>query len=295
MHKIMEGSYMDYLFLFGEWRSAYADLSARNAEKNGKIYLYFEDGRALGYLCTENINETCRILYAYTLPEQRNRGIFTELLKTVKMEASQPVRLNISETKDCFETVRHVLEKLQFQEESSCIIFSGKSEDFKNWERYMEKKGRRLCDVLYEQGFSCTSFADADPALLKQLYDSGTNGFQNKLDVRPFLDNTNKCLDSEMSFMAVKNQVIAAYTLTRRPDQRSAVFEHISVHEDYLGSGCILLPFAATMEMFKKFGCRRAVYAMYENNRHANAFRKKLLGRVTSSQKRSYNFIYKVL
>lgn len=293
MRKVIQGTYLDYLFLFGDSRTAFSDLAVQSAEKFGKLYLMMETDRAVGYLCTENEENYCTVLHAYTLPERRNTGIFTELLKTVREESDRVIRLSIAENKACFRQVDHVRRKLGFVTGSSCMIFSGKSENFVNWETYMTRTGNTFCRILLNQGFQCVSFAEAGNEMLNELYDSEKSDFHNHLDVRLFLDNQSRCLDREMSFLAIKDGVLAAYTLVRRPDRFSAVFEHISAHEKYIGSGCILLPFARSMGMFKEKGCSRAVYAMYEDNNHANAFRKKLLGKVTSSQKRSYNFFYK--
>lgn len=291
--KIINASYMDYLFLFGDFRTAFSDLSAKSADENGMLYILMENDLPAGYICAEKDTNLCTVLYAYTVPDKRNSGIFTQMLRFVTEKADLDVKLSIAESRKNFSIVRHTAEKLGFVQDSSCIVFSGGAETFINWENYMAETGEKFCGVLLRQGYRCVSFADADSKLLHNLYNSGVNGFQNRLDIRPYLEQKSRCADMEMSFMAVKDGTIAAYTLVRRPDRKSAVFEHISVHEKYIGSGCILLPFAKSMEMFKRNGCQRAVYAMYEENSHANAFRRKLLEKVTSSQKRSYNFIYK--
>lgn len=282
---------MDYLFLFGDFRTAYSDMAAGCAEKTGQILILLESDLPAGYLLTDREPGQCTVLYGYTVPDRRNRGIFSELLAAVISGSDCSVRLSITENKECFPAVKHVCEKAGLRHASSCIIFGGRSEDFENWEVYMARTGSKFCDILLRQGYRCISLAEADDSVTEALYDSGSSDFHNRLDVRPYLDHGAMRLDRSMSFLAVKDHTIAAYTLVRRPDPASAVFEHISAHEKYIGSGCILLPFARSMEKFRELECRRAVYAMYEDNSHANAFRKKLLGKVTSSQKRSHNFI----
>ncbi len=292
--KIINSSYTDYLCLFGDFRTAFSDLSAKIAYKFGKLYIMMENDFPIGYICAENDDLFCNVIYAYTIPDKRNCEVFSELLRFIISTSDRDVRLNITENRESFTVVDHVRRKLNFAIESTCIVFSGKSDDFGNWERYMEETGNKFCEILLRQGYKSISFAEADNSLIENLYHSKNSDFQNRLDVRPYINRKSKCLDKDMSFMAVKENTITAYTLVRRPNQKSAVFEHISVHEKYIGSGCILLPFASSMKMFKEFGCWRAAYAMYENNSHANAFRKKLLKKVTSSQKRSYNYIYYV-
>lgn len=292
--KIINASYTDYLFLFGDFRTAFSDLSAKSAEKCGKQYIMMENDYPVGYICTENDDFFISVIYAYTIPNRRNCRVFSELLQFITSVSNRDVRLNITKNRESFAIVVHVLKKLNFSLESTCIVFSGKSDDFGNWERYMKETGDKFCKILVRQGYKSVSFTEADNSLIENLNRSKNNDFNNHLDIKPYLDRKSKCLDKDMSFMAVKDNIITAYTLVRRPDQTSAVFEHISVHEKYIGSGCILLPFAGSMEMFKEFGCRRAAYVMYENNIHANAFRKKLLKKVTSTQKRSYNYIYHI-
>ncbi len=292
MRKIIKASYMDYLFLFGDFRTVFSDLSAKSANENGMLYILLDNNLPAGYICAEKNENLCTVLYGYIVPDKRNSGIFSQLLRFVTEKVDCDVKLSIAENRDSFPIAKHTAEKLGFKLDSSCILFSGKIEDLSNWEKYMAETGDKFCGILLRQDYRCVSFADADIGLLKSLYNSGISDFQNHLDIRPYLEQKSKCTDMEMSFIAVKNDTVAAYTLVRRPDKKSAVFEHISVHEKYIGSGCILLPFAKSIKMFKTYNCRRAVYAMYEENSHANAFRKKLLERVTSSQKRSYNYIF---
>ena len=98
-------------------------------------------------------------------------------------------------------------------------------------------------------------------------------------------------MDWDMSFLAVKKHKLAAYSLVSRPDERSVIFQHISEGKEFVGSGVIFLPFAASMGMFPVFHCNRAAYAMYENNDRANAFRRKLLTVVTSTERYYHNFV----
>lgn len=292
--KIVEGSYLDYIFLFGESRTAYSDFCIKNAlSSGGNIYIMQSGEKAAGYICTAAEEDRIVVLYAMTLPGERKRGIFTSLLKHVIDLSPKEIKLSISENAPYYASVKAVCERSGFTENSSCIVFSGNTEDFCNWEAYMKKTGNKFCDILSGQGFRCVSFLQADSDLLEKLYDSGNNSFENKLDIKPFFDNGEKCLSKDMSFMAVKENEIAAYTMVSCPDKASTVFEHISTAEKYIRSGVIMLPFAASMGMFKKNNCKRAAYAMYESNHHANSFRKKLLEKVTSSQKRSHNFIYR--
>ena len=293
MRKIINASYTDYVFLFAGSRTAYSDLSVKGALKSdGRLYIMMEDDRPAGYLCIVNEENIARVLYVYTDPMIRNRGILKSLLKHACENADRKVKVCIADDTEAFTFIKRACLNLGFFEESNCIISgSGKAKDFSNWERYMDRVGNKFCEILIRQGFECVSFNEASENQIDELYHSNENEYKNPLSVKVFFDNANKCLDRNMSFLASKDGELAAYSLVSRPDIQSAVFEHISTAEKYMGSGCIFLPFARSMEEFKKSGCNRAAYAMYEDNVHANAFKKKLLERVTVSQHRSYNFV----
>ncbi len=293
MRKIIDGTYTDYVFLFAEGRTAYSDLSVKGALKSGgKLYILFEDNLPAGYLCIVNEENIARILYVYTVPTYRNSGVCKTLLKHACENSDRKIKVCISENTAAFQFIKKACLNLGFFEESSCIVHSsGDWEDFKNWENYMDKVGNKFCEILIRQGFKCVSFSEASKNQLEKLYHSDENEYKNPLSTKVFFDNANKCLDKNLSFLATKNSKLAAYSLVSRPDPQSAVFEHISTSEEFIGTGCIFLPFAKSMEEFKKSGCKRAAYVMYDDNAHANAFRKKLLERVTVSHHRSYNFV----
>lgn len=293
MRKIIDGNFTDYVFLFAGKRTAYSDLSVKGALKSGgRLYILFEDNLPAGYLCIVNEENIARVLYVYTSPARRNSGVCKTLLQHACKNADRKVRVAVSEEMEGFHFIKKACLSLGFFEESKCIIHSsGKGKDFSNWVNYMDKVGNKFCEILIRQGFECFSFNEAAKNFIDELYHSDENEYKNAFSTKVFFDNANKFLDKNLSFLATKNGKLAAYSLVSRPDERSAVFEHISAAEEYRGTGCIFLPFARSMEAFRKAGCNRAAYVMYEDNTHANAFRKKLLERVTVSQHTSYNFM----
>lgn len=297
MRKIINGTYTDYVFFFGGKRTAYSDLSVKGALKSaGKLYIMLEDTLAAGYLCIVNEENIARVLYVYTAPMYRNNGICKTLLKHACENADRKIKVCISEELENFPFIKKACLSLGFFEESKCIIHSsGKGKEFSNWVNYMDKVGNKFCEILIRQGFECVSFGEASASQIEEVYHSDENEYKNTFSAKVFFDNANKCLDKNMSFLATKDGKLAAYSLVSRPDTESAVFEHISTSEEHRGTGCIFLPFAKSMEEFRKSGCTRAAYAMYEDNTHANAFRKKLLERVTVSQHVSYNFVLEKL
>ena len=49
--KIIQGTYRDYYWLFGDERTAYTNLVAKSAAgKNGALYMMLADGKPAGYI-----------------------------------------------------------------------------------------------------------------------------------------------------------------------------------------------------------------------------------------------------
>ncbi len=292
MRKIISGTYTDYIFLFGDSRTPFSDHAAKNsAAYGGNIFIMLEDGLPCGYLCAVTEESEIRLMYAYTNEEKRRSGVFSALIGYAAETLPKPINFNISTEHKFYDTVSDISKRTGFEYRSSCTVFRGN--DISGWEKYMSETGGKLCDMLRRQGYSCISFADAPTKLIDEIYDSGENSFGNKLAVKVFFDDPQKNMNTDMSFAAVRNDHLAAYTLVTAPDKISAVFEHISASEKEIGNGCILLPFANSMEKFRQFGFHRAAYVMFNDNKHANAFRMKLLQNVTSSSTHSENYIFR--
>lgn len=290
--KIFEGSYTDYLFIFGDSRTAYSDNAAKiSISSGGKIYILVTDNIPCGFLCAAREPEGTRIYYGFTEENYQKKGVFSKLLHYAVCNLQKPIKLNILFGHKYYSEVINICASLGFIFKSSCNVYRCISEDFIRWEKYMETSGNKLYKYLEKHGYSCVSFAETDEMIYDMLYHSSENEFKNQLNVKAFFNNSNKNMNKDMSFVAVKDGKPAAYTLVSCPDSKSAVFEHISVSHSYAGSGCILMCFAKSMESFKKLDCKRALYAMYDENTHADSFRKKLLEHITSSVRRSENYI----
>lgn len=294
MKNIKESSYLDYVFLFGDDRTAYMDFAVKNAvETNGKLLILYDDISPMGLLCCSLENRCFRITYAFTCKRYRKKGVFKTLLSYMKKSSCFPIKVTISQTHKCYHFLQPLLLRSGFKLNSSCIVYECKPEDYGNWKVYMDSTGNKLNAMLKRNGFECVSFQNAPVNILDEIYYSGESDFDNPLPVRPFFDFPSRRMDPCMSFAAVKDGHLVAYSLVSRPGKYSAVFEQTSVSEKYRGTGVILLPFSESMNSVETFHCKKASYAIYEDNLHSNAFQKKIVERVTSSKKRSENYIYR--
>lgn len=291
MRKITKAAYMDYIFLFGESRSHFSDMSAKSAlATGGGIFILWENDQPIGYICLSKEGDCTRLLYAYTLENMRNSGVFSTLLRYAAEHMQRPINVHITEEHSSFEAVTEACRANGFVKASSYTVFRCKQKDFFHWKEFMEDKGERLCGVLEKQGFSKVSFANMPDELISDIYQSDENEFQNELNVKPFFDDPNRCLNREMSVAVLKDGGLAAYCLVSTPDENSAVFEHISAAKKYIGSGCILLAFAGSMKLFFAAELQRAAYVMYDENESANKFRKRVIQTVTTSEKHSVKY-----
>lgn len=292
MREIKEASYTDYIFLFGMCRNAQTDGSVKRAlEGGGKILILYEDAAAAGFLCYERFLEHYNVLYAYTVENKRDTGIFTELMQYFKDNKILPVICVMSVEAKSYGFVSAALKKLGFKCEESCEMYECDENGYAEWERYMHEKGHKLIEMLERQGFVCRLFSESSPELLDELYHSHENEFKNHLYPRQYFDNKYKNMNPDMSFIAEKDGHLAAYCLVRSFKSGYVIFEQNSAAEKYRGTGVIFLPYAKAMENLKRFNVKRAYYSIDSDNEHANAFRKKILDRITSHHNHSESYV----
>ena len=253
---LFKGTYTDYLGLFGDYRTAHSDLAAKlAAESGGCILIQTDEAGPCGYICQVVEGEGSRLQYIFVLPERRGEGQAKSLLIHAMAEGAGLLRLSLPEKSAAFSSLCHLARTLGFQETGSSITFhSGTACGEGLWENLMEGRGRIYRQVLERMGFCAWSFREAPRHHLDSLYDSGQNEYGNSLDVRPYFDMRGKCLDLDLSFLAVHRdetgEKLAAYSLVTRPDDNSAIFEQMSAAEKFQNTGCVVLPVLYSMEAF---------------------------------------------
>lgn len=295
---LLKGSYTDYLGLFGDYRTPHSDLAAKLAAENGGcILILMDEAGPCGYLCLVSEGEASRLQYIFVLPGRRGAGHARRLLSHIMEDGTGLLRLSLPEQSEAFSPLCHLVLTMGFREIGSSVTFqSGTACGEELWSRLMEGKGRAYRQVLERMGFRACSFREAPRQHLDSLYDSGQNEYENSLDVRPFFEMKSKCLDLDLSFLALHRsedgEKLAAYSLVTRPDAHSAVFEQMSAAKQFQNTGCVVLPVLYSMEAFYRLGLERAAYNMYEDNAGAHALRRKLFGKLTVSSKPVHHFIW---
>lgn len=264
--------------LYAGYHTAFSMQCAERSAACGMLLGAKQEGRNAGYLCAVAESGIIRVIYAYTLPEYRRQGVFTELMRFTADNATAAVRVNVPESLELRDVVSGVCLKLGFRQTDSLNIYTCHRDKYPVWERFMAEKGSRLIAYLERRGYHAVSFAEASPDIIDQLRLSPRTEYKNALDPAVFIDIPENRLSREMSFAAVKDGRLAGYVLVTQNSPTKAVFEHISESDKETGTGLILMPFAASMKkVFAENGVRTISFAMYEGNARANGFRKETL------------------
>lgn len=266
--------------------------ASRALQGGGSIYGARIDGEYAGYLIVTDEENCEKVVYAAVFPKYRNQGVFTALMKYVMEVYASCIQLTIPSSHAYFDAIRKTCEKLGFSSKEPVHVFSCSRKDEDNWHSFMEKKGKRLCEMLEMHGYNAVSFQEMDDSMVQQLRQSDRSSYANSFHPAQFLDDPSFQLSPELSFAAEREGRLAAYCLVSRGNETSAVFEQISVSADELGHGVILLPYVYSMQRFFELGFSCAYYAMYASNKHANAFRKKILQIFPSNEEIHHNYCY---
>ena len=294
MITISNMSVLENSIAFAGHHTAFSLQCVNRSAACGMLFSARIDGKYAGYLCVAAESGSIRVLYAYTLPELRKQGVFTELMRFVAEKSNVPVRVNITENQEFHDVVRDVCLKLGYEQTESVRIFTCHKDMYPVWERFMKEKGDRLAAYLGRRGYEVVSFAEAPADIIDQLRNSPVSEYKNMLNPAVFLDIPENCLSWEMSYAAVKDGRLAGYVLVTQNSPTKAVFEHISESSAEQGTGLILLPYAAAMEKaFAHSGIETISYAMYESNARANAFREETLSMLKPSVTVSENYYLK--
>ena len=283
-------SLLQFVMLYEDYINDYVTGCAKRAYEKGFILSISADGIPSGFLCAQDEGSCIYIEYVFTIPSHRNKGICTSLIKSALSETDGPVRLSVSSKCPDGALIKHIVLGLGFYSKQHLRISVCTDKSSTVWNRFMEEKGNALCDFLKRQGITTASFDNAGPEVLEQVYNSCINEYKNVIDPRPFFDIRSRNLLYDMSYLAVKDGKVIAYTLVTKADSRSVVFEQISASSSYIGSGAVLLPFASAIGSFYDSGMRYALYAMADDNIRAEKFRNKILYQLEESVSTSESF-----
>ena len=146
------------------------------------------------------------------------------------------------------------------------------------WEEFMRRRGSRICKRLRDDGYWVVSFAEAGGDVLQRFQEDRKLHFPTHLDPNTFLNNREHRAVLDYSFIALKGQEPAAYSLVTTIDDSTLSFQHLAASFKYQGLGAFLLPIVAFAEKATAEGRFKVFSAMiYERNERMNRLVEKFL------------------
>ena len=312
MWEIRQGSYTDYVLLFGGERDSCSNaMAGRVWKEGGGMYYLLEDGLPGGFLlhAPEDTGRQIRLAYLYTVKARRGRGIAKELFRFFVQELPRLYQAPMEclwaqagEAQPCYAAMRHLYEEFGFRETSANVVFSTAGAGARNWQLWDEfaaRKGKKYFPYFRRLGYEVVSLAEAPRELLEAVKTSERSAYGNDgFCLRPYLEHEERKLCWSKSFVAHKAGQLASITLITHPDRHRFIFEHISVARPLLGRGISYLAAASSMSAISPIGrvsvpvdsVPELVFTMYENNDRANAFRNKMLGYMDLTRRRLRNY-----
>ena len=133
---------LEYYIAFAGYHTALSNRYSAQAQSGGCIYGAKENGSYAGFLCISDDVDVIRITYALTLPEYRNTGVFTALVKHVTENSRSDIRIGFSSEHPYSEWMRKAVHKTGFVPTEKVTVFSCSREDEPNWQSFMEKRAR---------------------------------------------------------------------------------------------------------------------------------------------------------
>lgn len=97
----------------------------------------------------------------------------------------------------------------------------------------MRRRGSRICKRLRDDGYWVVSFAEAGGDVLQRFQEDWKLHFPTHLDPNTFLNNREHRAVPDYSFIALKGQEPAAYSLVTTIDDSTLSFQHLAASFKY--------------------------------------------------------------
>lgn len=291
MDECSELSLGEYLLRFPDAHTALSDACILQAAECGRMYCERSEDVYKGFVCTAIGSAEEHILYAYTRPAYRGRGIFSSLVKHVVQTGDRDVRISIPEKHPCFTEVDAVCERLGFIPSVRMHTFTVTRSQKEQWQKIKEA-GRydACCARMLCHGCEVVSFAEAGEATISQIRDSRTSGFRNPLDPSSFFTFSSRKLAGDMSFAVVKKGRLLGYTLLSRPSTNAVIMEQMAVAQDVRMSGVVMIPLVCSVDRFFASDSTFFSFAIYENNLAPNRIRMRLQEQIHIEERITRNY-----
>ena len=240
-------SVLDYYLLDKSWRTGLSDYYVSDISRS-MVYGLTDDEGVCAYAVIVSQEPLPVLEFVFTVPQRRRRGLAYRLIRMIADTVNSDIQCHLLSSFPSYTEMNGLLNKLGAS--SSCVgrVYTS-AVNARLWERMDEMRMVRLKDMILRGGGECSSLAEADPSVIKQLADSPFSAFRNHLDPRALLDNPH--LDKTFSSVYLRDSRLCAYTLLTGQNGGSICFEQISESEDMIGKGAVMAPLCLSLEALR--------------------------------------------
>ena len=253
---IKEITFCDYFYGFTLSLPPLGIYYVRHSQiKEGLLLGAYLDEMPIGIAITE-FADSPLLTYLFVKEEFRGQGIGMGLIDAVLLYAKNKklagIQAQVVLQNEYGEIIDHILRKKGFEVYNTATIIRYSNDDAckKEWDIFMEKRGKRICNTLEERGFKTLNFAEAPTNVFNTLRTAIGSRFPSNLDPFRYIDNMSDRLVAEYSFVTLKEDEPVAFATVTTVDYRTLVFQQLSTNFRHQSNGAFLLPFAAFMGRF---------------------------------------------
>lgn len=308
---IKEIAYYEYFFFCSEFSTPLSDYYVKSAiESGGMILLAAYDDAEAGSggpsgCCIMHKAGFKHFSLDYILVKEERQGIGfgRELLAAAINHAKEQGSLCVSarvinnyKDSNTLGIADGLLLAYGFQTTQTSMVIrcSVDKKSSNTWSEFMDKKGKRFMERSEKKEFNVVSFAEAGE-LVDELKKRIGKEFAAELNPEFYINNTVDKLISELSFIAVKDAVPAAYCIATTVDGKKVVFQQLSVAQKYQRTGVFFLPFAAFMKkMFSDNMYSKVSYTVYDANTEMKSLVEGFLNPLIESRKMQNFYRYDI-
>ncbi|MBR5088531.1 MAG: GNAT family N-acetyltransferase [Ruminiclostridium sp.] len=276
-----------YRGLFPDTVNPVMEKRCRTAEQTGTALYARIDGTPAGFMLLNTEYDIYTILYTYTAPEYRSRGVMQALINAAKSDRCL-VNGSATDIHEFAPVISHVMEKCGFESRPGRYIYRCCDDEmWDRWDAFMEKTGNSRCETLIRQGYSTVKLTEASEDLIRQFYDDYGNELNHMWMLAPGAEITR-----DISVMCVRDGKLAAYVFAYMPDRITAIYKTLSSSKALHGTGAALLPIAKSAELVRAKGVKRLSFSFDGVGDRANSFRDKVLSPLITQKSRRITYTF---
>lgn len=235
---------LEYLTLPAARKTGLSDHSLKYLlSGKASIYGLKENGVIISYALVSKSDKVYSLLFIETIETLRHKGYGTQLLKSILDAVNSSIFVNISNNLPYSSILLQLMEKVGYSSHSTSKIFSVDCDAHNKAIFFNEGKGisnlERATNRLLRGGKQCLPLCELSQEQL-EVFRKAEN---HELNPVTFLDNPEKNMDEQLSYVVFDQDELAAYTLLTRTNTDQVVIEQFSTLLSRLHSGIIIAPF----------------------------------------------------